>query len=432
MAAVRMLAFAALAAIVLRQHDADFVAHTIDTGLTGGYQVVVSDLNRDGRPDVIALASGLKELRWYENPNWQKHVLATGISQAINAAAFDIDGDGIPEIALAYEFSNVHAKSAGIVSLLTHQGDPREPWSMKEIDRVPTSHRLRFADIDGTGAKVLINFPLVGAQSMAPDYRGRVSLLMYRPGEWKREVITDDEEGVVHGIAVTRWDDTTRESLLSGSFLGVHLLQYARPRGWAREARGTWTRTPITKGDPAAWPKSGSSDVIAGRLGRERFVATIEPWHGNEVAIYRKRGRSWQRHVIDDALVDAHTIVAGDFDGDGRDEVVVGERQGRHSVYVYRVQDVKRDTWTRRVLDDGDMAGAGCAIADLNADRRPDVVCIGTATANLKWYENRSPASAGPVAISPARALRLIGGLVKAGTISAGPVAGSTVRAPRG
>ena len=139
MAAVRMLAFAALAAIVLRQHDADFVAHTIDTGLTGGYQVVVSDLNRDGRPDVIALASGLKELRWYENPNWQKHVLATGISQAINAAAFDIDGDGIPEIALAYEFSNVHAKSAGIVSLLTHQGDPREPWSMKEIDRVPTS-----------------------------------------------------------------------------------------------------------------------------------------------------------------------------------------------------------------------------------------------------------------------------------------------------
>jgi hypothetical protein len=25
---------------------------------------------------------------------------------------------------------------------------------------------------------------------------------------------------------------------------------------------------------------------------------------------------------------------------------------------------------------------------DLNGDRRVDVVCIGTATANLKWYEN--------------------------------------------
>ena len=79
----------------------DSHAHVIDTGLTGGYQVVVADLNRDGKPDIIALASGLKELRWYENPGWEKHVLVTGINQPINAAAYDVDGDGIPEIALA-------------------------------------------------------------------------------------------------------------------------------------------------------------------------------------------------------------------------------------------------------------------------------------------------------------------------------------------
>ena len=60
----------------------DFTAHTIDTGLAGGYQVVVADLNRDGKPDIIALASGLKELRWYENPGWQRHVLVTGIDAA--------------------------------------------------------------------------------------------------------------------------------------------------------------------------------------------------------------------------------------------------------------------------------------------------------------------------------------------------------------
>jgi hypothetical protein len=34
------------------------------------------------------------------------------------------------------------------------------------------------------------------------------------------------------------------------------------------------------------------------------------------------------------------------------------------------------------------MAGAGCAVADFNVHRRPDVVCIGSAAANLKWYEN--------------------------------------------
>ena len=357
-----------------------FTAHTIDTGLSGGYQVVVADLNRDGKPDVIALASGLKELRWYENPGWQKHVLVTGINQPINAAAYDVDGDGIPEIALAHEFSNVYARSLGVVSILTHQGDPTGPWSIKEIDRVPTSHRLRFADIEGTGKKVLVNFPLIGSKAIAPEYRDHVSLLMYRPGEWKREVITDAEEGVVHGILATAWDGGKRESLLSAGFLGVHLLQFDK---------GQWRRTLLTKGDPADWPKSGSSDVIAGHLGRERFLAAIEPWQGGKVVIYRENKDTWTRNVIDDAIADGHTIVAGDFDGDGRDEIVVGERQGKRSAYLYRATNVKDDTWSKQPLDDGGMAAAGCAVVDLNADKRLDIVCIGTATANLKWYERR-------------------------------------------
>ncbi len=365
---------------------ARFVNRTIDTGLSGGYQVVVADLNHDGKPDIIALASGLTELRWYENPGWERHVLVTGINQPINAAAYDVDGDGIPEVALAHEFSNVYARSLGVVSILTHQGDPRGLWSIKEIDRVPTSHRLRFADIEGTGQNVLVNFPLTGSRAVSPDYRDRVSLFMYRPGEWRRELITDAEEGVVHGILPAAWDGGRRESLLSASFLGVHLLQFDK---------GQWTRTLVVKGDPADWPKSGSSDVTVGHLGRERFLATIEPWHGNNLVIYRQTTGPWRRHVIDETISDGHTIVAGDFDGDGQDELVVGERQGKRSAYLYHLTDSKDDAWSKHPLDDGNMAAAGCAVADLNADKRPDVVCIGSATANLKWYENVSATATG-------------------------------------
>src|ERR1700745_3196491 len=81
-----------------------FEAHTIGTELRGGYQVVVADLNKDGKPDLIAVAQGLPELVWYENPGWQRHVIAGDMKQMINAAAYDIDGDGIPEIALAQGF----------------------------------------------------------------------------------------------------------------------------------------------------------------------------------------------------------------------------------------------------------------------------------------------------------------------------------------
>ena len=30
-----------------------FTAHEIGTGLRGGYQVVVADLNKDGKPDIV-------------------------------------------------------------------------------------------------------------------------------------------------------------------------------------------------------------------------------------------------------------------------------------------------------------------------------------------------------------------------------------------
>src|SRR5215203_3230070 len=126
----------------------------------------------------------------------------------------------------------------------------------------------------------------------------------------------------------------------------------------------------------SACTASSSRTAAVGYLGPERFLATIEPWHGNHVVVYREDGGTWRRQVVDDAIVDGHTLVTGDFDGDRRDELVVGERQGRKSVYVYRA-DPAGHTWAREALDDGDMGGSGCAVADVNADGRLDVVCVG-------------------------------------------------------
>jgi hypothetical protein len=40
------------------------------------------------------------------------------------------------------------------------------------------------------------------------------------------------------------------------------------------------------------------------------------------------------------------------------------------------------------------MAAASCAVADLNADGRPDIACIDAT--RLKWYENLGPAQLAP------------------------------------
>ncbi len=62
---------AALAAGALAQ----FRETTIAGDLKMGYQLVMADLNRDGKPDLIAVDERATELAWYENPGWRRHVL---------------------------------------------------------------------------------------------------------------------------------------------------------------------------------------------------------------------------------------------------------------------------------------------------------------------------------------------------------------------
>ena len=358
----------------------EFRAHVISADLRGGYQVVPCDMNHDGKIDLIALASGMTDLVWFENPTWERHVIASNLPRMINLAAWDTDADGIPEIVLAHEFSMRAKDSIGVVSVLKHNGDPRQPWSVAEIDRLPTSHRLRWADIDGDGKKVLVNAPLTGANAEAPDYRDHVPLVFYRPGEWKRRIIDESREGLVHGLTIVDWDNDGRDEILTAGFTGMELFKLGKS--------GRWSRTEIAKGDPSPWPKSGSSDVAVGRLDRERFLQAIEPWHGNQVAVYRLRGPAWRREVIDDSLADGHTIVTAALSGGGRDAIIAGFRGKPQRVQVYSFDG---KSWQRQILDDGDMAAAACATADLNGDGRPDIACIGSATHNLKWYENLGP-----------------------------------------
>jgi len=120
-----------------------------------------------------------------------------------------------------------------------------------------------------------------------------------------------------------------------------------------------------------------------GKVAGERFIAAIEPWHGNELVVYRKGEHGWKRIVIDDSLIEGHTILTADLDGDGSDQIVVGFRGGGGSVRIYTA-DLK-GSWAKSVLDKAIPANA-CTVADLSGHHGPDIACIGGSS--LKWYEH--------------------------------------------
>ena len=369
---------------------APFTQHVVATGLRGGYQVVATDMNKDGKIDLIGLGSAMTELLWYENPNWTPHVITSSAPRMINMAAADTDRDGIPEIGLVYEFATAPARSAGKVAILKSNGDPREPWTLKEIDAIPTSHRVRFATVNGQS--VLINAPIVSAMSRDgfndPDHTS-VPLRAYRPPEWKPESITDANLGVVHGLFIGDWDGDAREDVMTAGYVGV----FAHSPG----AGGTWTRTEIVKGDPAEWPRGGASDLAVGMLNKKKMLVTNEPFHGNQVVVYQEApGGLWPRNVIETQLSNSHSLTLVDSDGDGNHEIVSGGTRGaaggprgaKPGVFFYKAADAAGQKWQRMMLDAG-IAANSCVTADINGDRRMDVACIdNTDPWSVRWYES--------------------------------------------
>src|SRR5687767_9760728 len=94
-----LLAIAAIAASVQTSTaELRFEEQTIDSELGIGYGVVVADMNGDRKPDVIAVNEN--QVRWYENPTWEKHVIVSDATPRDNVciAAADLDRDGLAEL----------------------------------------------------------------------------------------------------------------------------------------------------------------------------------------------------------------------------------------------------------------------------------------------------------------------------------------------
>ncbi len=181
--------------------------------------------------------------------------------------------------------------------------------------------------------------------------------------------------------------------VLTASYEGVNLLTLDD---------GKWQRRHLGAGHQAnPKGKRGASEIKQGRLKNgKKFIATIEPWHGDQVVVYTepgKAGQMWDRHVIDEQLRWGHAVWTADLDGDGSDELIIGVRDDpgpadkgvlRRGVRVYKVQDDKGARWARQLVDDGGVAVEDLAAADLDGDGRIDLVAVGRQTHNARIYWN--------------------------------------------
>jgi hypothetical protein len=148
-----------------------------------------------------------------------------------------------------------------------------------------------------------------------------------------------------------------------------------------------------------------------------RYVATIEPWHGFQVVVYTEPGKPaatalpapegvaqekeenglWTRRVIAQPLTWGHGVWTADMDGDGDDELIIGQRDKNKSgspagpgVYLFDpIANENSLVFHRQVIDDGGVAVEDVIMEDFNGDGRPDIAAGGRATHNVRIYWNQ-------------------------------------------
>jgi hypothetical protein len=372
-----------------------WVPQVLPVELQVGYAVRTLDMNGDGKLDILITDS--KRFLWLENPTWQSHVIhATPQAKNDNVcmAPYDIDQDGKVDLAIGHDWQPNNTKSGGEIGWLKSPEDPRKPWKYFKIAEEPTTHRMNWGDLNQDGRLELIVLPLKGRNTVAPGFdQAPVRLLHFEiPGSpeidpWPMKVI-DESKHVSHNFEISGTNASGYTDILSASFEGAVRIQFSKDF--------QKTDFPQGPGHQGVAPARGSSEIRRGLLqGNDIFLATIEPWHGDQVVVYSKAPGEQQplmrRSVIDNELKWGHAVACANLDSDSEDEIVIGVRDDANAPHRcgIRVYDFQAGNWVRSLVEPGQVAVEDMVVADLDEDGRKDIIAVGRATHNAVIYWNR-------------------------------------------
>jgi len=362
----------------------------IDSKIAIGYAVTVADVDGDQKPDILVVDK--KQIVWYRNPGWEKFVIAENLTPQddVCIAAADINKDGKAEVAVGAEWNPGDTVNSGAVFYLIPPADRTTRWEPVRLPHEPTVHRMRWIQ-NAAGGFDLVMVPLHGRGNKNGEGAG-VKILRYKmPAEvrqpWGTQVVNDSLH-MTHNLNPVHWNQPEKAELLVAGKEGVfHFI----------EEKNGWKSDQLAGTNSSESGFAGAGEVRDGKLpDGQKFLATVEPMHGNQVVIYTMPegggGGLWHRHVIDSSLKEGHAVACGDMLGAGFDQVVVGWRgqdaQGKVGIKVYMPRDKQGKEWSQTLLDDNAMACEDLCLADLNGDGKLDVVASGRATKNVKIYFN--------------------------------------------
>lgn len=339
--------------------------------------VAVADVNKDGKPDV--LAGNL----WYEAPNWTLREIAPpgkfdgakGYSNSFVNFAMDVNRDGwMDQIRIGLPFDHK------VLWLENPKGPALKNaghWAEHVVFRNACNESPALANLASAGKDPVMVFSFDDAQ-----------MAWYESGkdpnaEFIAHTISDKfpkdkakDAGVFrysHGLGVGDINGDKRPDVL---IRGGYWEAPADPR------TPNWKFVPKNFGEDCAQMHvydvdgDGLNDVLSSSAHRIGVW-----WH------QQQKDGGFTTHTIDQSFSQSHALGLADINGDGLKDLVTGKRFWAHGptgdinpgdpavVVWFELQRKGREVkWVKHEIDNDSGVGTQFAIADLNGDKRPDII----------------------------------------------------------
>ena len=279
---------------------------------------VVGDVSGNGVEDIVIASRGPQaELFWLgraADGSWQRHVIAEGQPLAAGGALADINGNG------RLDFVAGTPASDNGVFWWENPPDATQPWIGREIFRMPgpMSHDQLVADVDGDGRPEVYFWNQLGDSLFCAPVPRDPTVSPWPDVQVVARGLREE------GLAVADLDGDGRLELVAG-------------QSWYRSPAspgGDWQRYPFAEGflsprvavadfrgdgRPEIILSEGDATIYGPRQGRGRYgrVARCRP--GDDLTAL------WQVEILRDDLLDPHSLIVADFDGDAAPDLFVGE-----------------------------------------------------------------------------------------------------------